>query len=134
MSRDAIASHFQAHYRPPKLVMAAAGNLHHDELAGAIERRMSPAPTDLPARRPSAPARPRTEVVSTRPTEQAHVVVGMQALSRADDDRFAFSVLNQVLGGGMMESCSSVTPLVFCRRRRPAISWLSGVPARSVLA
>jgi predicted Zn-dependent peptidase len=101
MSREAIASHFQAHYRPPKLVLAAAGNLHHDELVGAIERRMSITPTDLPARRPSAPARPRTEVVSTRPTEQAHLVVGMQALSRADDDRFAFSVLNQVLGGGM---------------------------------
>src|SRR3954465_8389952 len=26
MGRDAIASHFQGHYRPPKLVLAAAGN------------------------------------------------------------------------------------------------------------
>jgi predicted Zn-dependent peptidase len=46
-------------------------------------------------------APPRTQIVSTRPTEQANLVVGMRALSRGDDDRFALSVLNQVLGGGM---------------------------------
>jgi predicted Zn-dependent peptidase len=34
-------------------------------------------------------------------TEQAHIVVGMRSLDRHDDDRFALSVLNQILGGGM---------------------------------
>ena len=40
-------------------------------------------------------------LVTTRPTEQAHVVVGTRALTRDDDDRFALAVLNQLLGGGM---------------------------------
>src|SRR5205085_4814711 len=44
---------------------------------------------------------PRPPIASTRPTEQADVVGGMRALSRGDEDRFALSVLNQVLGGGM---------------------------------
>ena len=39
--------------------------------------------------------------VANRPTEQAHIVVAMRGLSRTDPDRFALSVLNQVLGGGM---------------------------------
>jgi predicted Zn-dependent peptidase len=101
LSRDAIAGHFLAHYRPPNLILAGAGNLHHDELAAGIERRMSPAPGQRPSRGGLELSPPRRQVVSTRPTEQANVVVGMRALSRRDDDRFALSVLNQVLGGGM---------------------------------
>jgi len=33
--------------------------------------------------------------------EQVHLVLGMRALPRHDPDRYAFGVLNQVLGGGM---------------------------------
>ena len=50
LSRDAIAGHFLAHYRPPNLVLAAAGNLHHDAVAAGLERRMSPAPGQRPVR------------------------------------------------------------------------------------
>jgi len=101
LSRDTIAGHFLAHYRPPNLVLAAAGNLHHDEVAAGLERRMSPIPGQRPARDNGELAPPRRQIVCTRSTEQANVVVGMRALSRGDDDRFALSALNQVLGGGM---------------------------------
>jgi predicted Zn-dependent peptidase len=101
MSRDAIAGHFLAHYRPPNLVLAGAGNLHHDELAAGLERRMSPLAGERPVRGGEELAPPRPQIVITRPTEQAHVVVGMRSIARGDDDRFALSALNQVLGGGM---------------------------------
>ena len=101
LSRDAISGHFLTHYRPPNLVLAGAGNLHHDELAAGLERRMSPVPGQRPARDGFAFGTSRPQIVSTRPTEQSNVVVGMRALSRGDDDRFALSALNQVLGGGM---------------------------------
>src|SRR5437764_5747549 len=101
LSRDTIAGHFGTHYRPPNLVLAAAGNLHHDDIAAGIERRMSPVPGQRPVREGLELAPPRPQIVSTRQTEQANIVVGMRALSRGDDDRFALSVLNQVLGGGM---------------------------------
>jgi predicted Zn-dependent peptidase len=39
--------------------------------------------------------------VLERPTEQAHVVLGMRSLPRADPDRYALTVVNQTLGGGM---------------------------------
>src|SRR4029077_16976232 len=44
---------------------------------------------------------PRPVAVLERPTEQAHLVLGMRAIARDDPDRYALSVLNQVLGGGM---------------------------------
>jgi predicted Zn-dependent peptidase len=101
LSRDTIAGHFGTHYRPPNLVLAAAGNLHHDEVAAGLERRMAPARGQRPNRAAGELAPPRSQIVCTRPTEQANVVVGMRAISRGDDDRFALSALNQVLGGGM---------------------------------
>jgi predicted Zn-dependent peptidase len=36
-----------------------------------------------------------------RPTEQAHLVYGVRSVSRYDERRWALSVLNHVLGGGL---------------------------------
>ncbi|HEV2451707.1 MAG TPA: pitrilysin family protein [Streptosporangiaceae bacterium] len=46
------------------------------------------------------PARPALRLVS-RGIEQANLVLGCDGLSRTDDRRFALSVLNAALGGGM---------------------------------
>jgi len=40
-------------------------------------------------------------VVVRRPTEQANVVIGTTGLTATDERRYALSVLNAVLGGGM---------------------------------
>jgi predicted Zn-dependent peptidase len=101
MTPDDIRGYFGAHYRPGSIVVAAAGNVDHDVVAAGIEQRFTGPSGAGPARTatPLAPARPL--VVDKRATEQAHVVLGLRAISRDDDDRFAFAVLNQVLGGGM---------------------------------
>jgi predicted Zn-dependent peptidase len=39
--------------------------------------------------------------VTHKDTEQAHVVLGGEGISRLDERRFALAVLNNVLGGGM---------------------------------
>ena len=50
-------------------------------------------------RAPVGPAEPL--VVLRRPTEQAHLVLGMRSVSRFDEERWALAVLNHVLGGGL---------------------------------
>lgn len=42
----------------------------------------------------------RVKVVK-RDTQQAHLVLGMEGLARADEDRYSLWVLNQILGGNM---------------------------------
>jgi len=101
MGREAIAGHFSSHYRPGNLVLAAAGRLDHDEVTAGLERRFGANDGELPHRTVEELAEPRSQIVSNRRTEQSHLVVGMRALSRGDDDRFALSALNQILGGGM---------------------------------
>ena len=107
-----IAEHYQARYTPDNLVVAAAGNLDHDEVAAHVQRAFGPALAD--GRAPAAPrlAGPGTGVpdaaadgtgirLVSRPLEQANLVLGCAALRRTDDRRFALGVLNAALGGGM---------------------------------
>jgi predicted Zn-dependent peptidase len=101
MTRDAIASYHAAHYHPSNIVFAAAGNLAHEDVLARAELRMPPGTEARPER--ARPALRDTEALAVvnRPTEQDHVVVGMRALPALDPDRYAFTVLNQTLGGGM---------------------------------
>jgi predicted Zn-dependent peptidase len=101
MTRDAIREYFGSHYRPPAMVVAAAGNLEHEAVVEGIERRFRGPAGDRPARSAPALGPVRPTAVSTRATEQAHIVVGTRALPRDDDERFALAAVNQVLGGGM---------------------------------
>jgi predicted Zn-dependent peptidase len=101
MTREHIAGYFEAVYRPEAMVVAAAGNVDHQRVVSGIEARFAGRSGDRPPRNRPPLGAPRGVIVSNRPTEQAHLVVGTRALARDDEDRFALSVLNQVLGGGM---------------------------------
>ena len=97
-----IAAFHAEHYHPSNVVVAAAGNVDHDEVVGLVERGLTHTEGARPSRDPwpGAPA-PRPSAVLTRDTEQAHAVLGMRSLRSDDPDRYALSVLNQALGGGM---------------------------------
>ncbi|MGH9279497.1 MAG: M16 family metallopeptidase, partial [Acidimicrobiales bacterium] len=101
MTPAQIREYFSSHYRPESIVVAAAGNVDHDAIVAGIEARYTGALGAAPPRPISPLAPSRNLAVLTRPTEQAHVVLGMRASRRDDDDRFAIAVLNQLLGGGM---------------------------------
>jgi predicted Zn-dependent peptidase len=83
------------------MVVSVAGDCDHDDVVGAIEERFAGHSGGAAPERsaPNTPVEPL--VVLHRPTEQAHLALGLRCVSRFDDDRWAFSVLNHVLGGGM---------------------------------
>jgi predicted Zn-dependent peptidase len=101
MLREVIVTYWDRRYQPPATVVAAAGHVEHErvvELAEACFGGWEGPPVDHDYRDPAVV--PRVEV-KTRDTEQAHLVFGGEALTRGDDRRFAFGVLNHVLGSGM---------------------------------
>ena len=101
MTRDNIAAYHAAHYRPSNVVFAAAGNLTHDAVLELVDARFPSADGVRPPRpRPEAAAA-QPVVVLNRDTEQTHVVTGVRAPAALDPDRYALTVVNQVLGGGM---------------------------------
>jgi predicted Zn-dependent peptidase len=101
LDRERIAEFHHHHYRPANIVLAAAGDLDHDKVAAGIERRFTGQPGGAAPDRTAPEGQVRPVTVVHRPTEQAHVVIGGLALDRDDDDRYALSILNHVLGGGM---------------------------------
>jgi predicted Zn-dependent peptidase len=92
---------FDVHYRTNNLVIAAAGDVDHGFVASEVERRFADRGGGGPPARVAPELSARELVVSRRPTEQVHLVLGMRAPGRHSEDRWALAVLNHVLGGGM---------------------------------
>jgi predicted Zn-dependent peptidase len=107
VSRDQVRRFYQRRYRPPHFVIAAAGNVRHQDLCGLVEREMDTGPRVADDHAPKVRAGGGVPPVASevrvlrRSTEQAHICVGTAAYSRRDPDRFAFGVVNSALGGGM---------------------------------
>ncbi|MGH3312354.1 MAG: M16 family metallopeptidase, partial [Streptomyces sp.] len=109
-TRERIARFYRKHYGPPHLVVTAAGNLDHDTVVRQVQAAFDRAGALDPAAG-AEPVGPRTGTravrasghveVLDRPTEQAHLVLGMPGVSRNDDRRWALGVLSAALGGGM---------------------------------
>ena len=101
MDRSVIDGYWGSRYHPPATVIAAAGHLDHDEVVDVVERHFGDWNGERADRSLAGPEiGPRVQVV-TRDTEQAHLVFGGEALTRTDDRRFAFGILNHVMGSGM---------------------------------
>ncbi len=101
MKRHEIAAYHGAHYRPSNVVLAIAGNISHARIVELADAAFPDTTDDRPARPKHEPAAPVRVAVSHRDTEQAHVVTGMRGLPSLDPDRYALTIVNQVLGGGM---------------------------------
>ena len=101
MSRDTIAGYWRRRYHAPNVVIAAAGHLDHDELVAMVSERFGDLDGDAVGHdHQNAPVSAAVDVVQ-RDTEQAHLVVGGEALRRGDERRFSFGLLNHVMGSGM---------------------------------
>ncbi|MGO8873406.1 MAG: M16 family metallopeptidase [Acidimicrobiales bacterium] len=101
MDAGRIRTFFGAHYRPANIVVAVAGDLEHGDVADGLEARFAgPSGGATPERlAPAAAVRPLG--VTSRATEQAHVVLAARSANRFDPARYALAVLNHVLGGGL---------------------------------
>ncbi|MFC1436447.1 M16 family metallopeptidase [Streptacidiphilus sp. N1-3] len=109
LTRDQVAGFYKRRYRPEHLVVAAAGNVDHAKVVRQVEKAFTAA--GALSRTDVLPAEPRggTRTLRTtgkveildRPTEQAHLVLGLPGLARNDERRWALGVLNSALGGGM---------------------------------
>jgi predicted Zn-dependent peptidase len=101
MTRDVIAAYHAEHYHPSNMVFAAAGNLDHERVLALAAEHFAVDTVERPGRERPSFADTEALAVVHRPTEQDHVVLGVRALPALDPDRYAFTVLNQALGGGM---------------------------------
>ncbi|MBO8189645.1 M16 family metallopeptidase [Streptomyces spirodelae] len=110
LARDQVARFYRKHYDPTRLVVAAAGNLSHEKVvrqvraafdrAGALDRTAGADPVGPRSGSRTLRGGGRVDFLD-RPTEQAHLVLGMPGVSRHDERRWPLAVLSTALGGGM---------------------------------
>lgn len=96
-----LRGHMQAHYAPNSVVIAAAGNVEHDRFVELVEREFSGFSGSCAAPVAEAPQPTPSRVVRHKDSEHAYVIAGTRGLSVRDDRRYALSILDTVLGGGM---------------------------------
>ncbi len=106
ISRRSINAFYRRTYRPESMVIAAAGHLDHDtvvrQVRAAFAHVLDPSVEARAARTVRRPRKHAAGVkVTKRPTEQAHLVLGVPGITRSDPRRYALSILSTALGGGM---------------------------------
>ena len=100
---DLRALHTRA-YHPAQLIVAASGNVRHDDLVAVLARTgWSSVPgRDLPPlRAPMPQAEPPTTRHVHRDGAQTHIVIGARAVEHQHKHRFALLLISTLLGGGM---------------------------------
>jgi len=100
MSRDVVAGYWGTRYGPHSTVIAVAGNLPENILEMITDAFGSweGSAHERGAIRPTVESRAK---VRTKDTEQAHLILGSPSIVRDDDRRFALTIADHVLGGGM---------------------------------
>lgn len=110
VSREAVWDHYKKFYTPDRLVISAAGSLNHGEIVKLVMESLAQRGWDLSEGTAPAPRRERQRADITpgaesltleKNFEQTNIVMGCPGLIAGDDRRFAMSVLNSALGGGM---------------------------------
>jgi predicted Zn-dependent peptidase len=98
---EAVRDFFYRCYKPDRILIAAAGQVNHqafvDRIAPAFES-IKPG-SGFPPR--STPDGSRHVDVCHRKLEQVHICLSAPGLATIDPFRFAFSLMNSILGGNM---------------------------------
>ena len=106
MTRTQLHSFHVRRYTPDRMIVAVAGNIDHDVVVASVRRHFGPhlhAGQDaVGARKGSGRVAGRPELlVVDRDGEQAHICLGVRTPGRHWKHRWALSVLNTALGGGL---------------------------------
>jgi len=104
LSREDLLAYYHRHYRPDNMVVAAAGNLRHEEVVEQVAEAFRELCEEVREAEPepAAPTNPTSSVAVLREkeTEQTHLVVGVRGLEQDHGEIYALHLLNTILGGG----------------------------------
>ncbi|MDH5371814.1 MAG: insulinase family protein [Acidimicrobiia bacterium] len=101
MTRDDLVGYWQRRYGAGSAVIAIAGSVDHEQAVELVARHFGDWTGEgVQHEYRRAEVVPRVSVVH-RDTEQSHLVLGGEGMSRDDERRYAFEIMHLALGGGM---------------------------------
>jgi predicted Zn-dependent peptidase len=106
MTRSQLHSFHVRRYTPDRMVVAVAGNVDHNEVVSLVRKHFRP--HLVRGAKPIAPRKGAGRVTGSpmlqlvkRDAEQTHMFLGVRTPGRNWEHRWALSVLNTALGGGL---------------------------------
>ena len=100
LGRDGLLSQ-HSYYHPKHLILTVAGEIKPEDVVRVAREKLGDLPAGPELLRRDPPAPKSHFHLEDRDSQQAHLCLGTQGISRHDERRFALEVLNTILGGGM---------------------------------
>jgi len=101
LSADVLRTYFTSTYSAPNLIVAAVGNIEHQQVRDLIWRAFEHLPTVSTPLAMDPPTVVPNVIVRNKELEQSHVCLGTSGFPQDHADRYASYALNTVLGGSM---------------------------------
>ncbi len=101
LTREDLVSFIRSRYAPDTVVVAAAGNLVHEEFVeqvAGLYGGLTGSKLDLSR---TAPLFSAETVMTHKDTEQVHFCIGTRGYSHLDDAKYPLALIDTILGGGM---------------------------------
>ena len=101
LTPDDLREHMRTHYAPNCVIVAAAGNVEHERFVELVCEQFAGFEGDCTLPQPESPIVTPATHVRQKDSEQAYIVLGTRGVDVRDERRYAASLLDTVLGGGM---------------------------------
>jgi len=100
-SAETIQAFFRRFYHPERILVAVAGNVEHERIVDLLGPSFASIFNGQPLPERTVPqVQPQNQTLKRR-IEQVHMCLTAPGISITDPRRFAFSLLNAILGGNM---------------------------------
>jgi len=98
---ETIRGFFSRLYQPERILISVAGNIEHDHFVNLVGQQFESinASNSFPVR--VTPTGQSKVAIHSKDLEQIHICMGTKGLAITDPKRYAFSLINTILGGNM---------------------------------
>lgn len=102
LTPDNLREYIHNHYGPEKVIVAAAGNLDHEQVVDLVAKTLGTMKGQNDAQ-PTQSPEPHFRQVNlyARPTEQVNFCIGTRGYGQHDAERYALAIMDTVVGGSM---------------------------------
>jgi predicted Zn-dependent peptidase len=101
LDRDSLLDFFNGNYTGDNLLIAAAGNMKHEDLVSLVRKHFSSNGKKIRRKAGKIPGVKTSSSVLEKDLEQVHAIIGAPAPPYASELRYPGFILNAVLGGSM---------------------------------
>ena len=98
---EGVRHYFDGVYTAPNMIIAAVGNIEHQQVRDIVERAFGSVPNESWQLSDAPPRVVPRIIIRNKELEQSHVCLGTSSYQQDHKDRYSSYVLNTILGGSM---------------------------------